>query len=441
MKKKMIGVILLAIIVSASLFAGGSSAGSAGSSSGTKTIRMWTFLDPAKTDPRSVVLKAVIDNFEAANPGVKVQVEPQDWPTMTAKFLASMASKTAPDINWCLQDEMGSVLDANALEPFENLFLKNWTPAQINDIADAQWDFAVRNGKHYQVTLSKNMIVLFYREDLFKQNGIAIPKTWDDLFAAAKKLTGTDPATGIMRYGLGQSFVTSAGVDAQLFANMLLETQGSPFDSQGKANWANDNGKRALQWEVDSIKSGITPESALTTSVDDVFLEFGAGKYAMMAGGSVRVPNVRQTASFDPNAVQLMLFPSFGGQKNSPGVMSGWSVGVWSGGPNKDLAGKFVEAMISPESDKLWVQTGGQIPTRKSTTTALASWLADPSRTYIKVISDGFANAGWSQPTEFPVLGWKYDLNQAVQNVLVNNMSTDDALKATVDQFNSRNSK
>ena len=438
MNKKMIGLLVLAIIVSASLFAAG---GRDSASSGSKTIRMWTFLDPTRTDGRSVALKQIIDNFEAANPGVKVAVEPQDWPTMTAKFLASMASRTAPDINWCLQDEMGGVLDANALEPFENLFLKNWTPAQINDIADAQWDFAVRDGKHYQITLSKNMIVLFYREDLFRQNGIAIPKTWDELFAAARRLTGTDPATGIMRYGLGQSFVTTGGVDAQLMANMLLEAQGSPFDSQGRANWANENGRQALQLSVDSIRNGITPESALTTTVDDLFLEFGAGKYAMMAGGAVRVPNVRQTASFDPNAVQLMLFPSFGGQKNSPGVMTGWSVGVWSGGSNKELAGKFVEAMINPESDMLWVQTGGQIPIRKSTATALASWLNDPSRTYIKVTSEGFATAGWSQPTNTSVGGWKYDLNHAVQNVLINNMSVDAALRATADQFNSRNSK
>jgi multiple sugar transport system substrate-binding protein len=179
----------------------------------------------------------------------------------------------------------------------------------------------------------------------------------------------------------------------------------------------------------------------MTTTSDDLFLEFGAGKYAMMVGGAVRVPNVRQTASFDPNAVQIMLFPSFGGQKNSPGVMTGWSVGVWSGSPNKELAGKFVEAMISPESDKLWVQTGGQVPVRKSTSTALASWLADPSRTYLKVTSEGFATAGWSQPTDTPVGGWKFDLNQAVQNVLVNNTTIDAALKATADQFNSRHSK
>ncbi|QQO08702.1 ABC transporter substrate-binding protein [Breznakiella homolactica] len=436
--KKTLMILLTAVMISVNLFAGGS--GEKKEDSGQKTIRMWTFLDPTKTDGRSVALKQIIDNFEAANPGVTVVVEPQNWSTMTAKFLASAASKTAPDVIWCLQDEMGGVLNAGALEPFENLFLKNWTAAEIEDISDAQWEFAVRDGKHYQVTLSKNLIALLYREDLFKQNNIPLPRTWDELFAAAQKLTGRDSATGIMRYGLGQSFTTESS-DAQIIANMILEEQGSPFDRNGRANWANAAGRKALELTVNTIKSGITPETALTTTVDDVFLEFGAGKYAMMLGGAVRVPNVKATASFDPNAVQLMLIPSFSGTKNSPSVLTGWSVGVWSGSPEKELAGKFVEAMISPESDKLWVQVGGQAPVRKSTTRALESWLNDPSRAYLKVMSEGFSTAGWAQPTDTSVGGWKFDLNQAVQNVLVNGMSIDDALKATANQFNSRNGK
>jgi multiple sugar transport system substrate-binding protein len=434
--KRMLLLIALAGMVSGVLFAGAS--GDAGAS-GSKTIRMWTFLDPAKTDGRSVVLKTVIDNFQAANPGVKVEVEPQSWNILSSKFLAAAASKSAPDVIWNIHDDMGGVLDANVLEPFENLFLKNWSAADIEDIHDAQWDFAVRNGKHYQVTLSKSIMLIWYREDLFKQYGISIPKTWDELFAAAKKLTGVDPATGIMRYGLGQTFTTE-NTDPPIMTNMILERQGTLFDAQGKANWTTDVGKQALQAMVDCIKSGITPASALTTTADDMFLEFAAGKYAMIMAGAVRVSTVRTSASFDPKTIQLMLFPSYDGKKNAPAVTSGWAVGVWAGSSNKELAGKFVEAMISPESDKLWVQTGGQVPIRKSTGTALASYLSDPINAYLKVMSEGM-KSGWSQPTNFSIMGYKFDLNQAIQNVVVQNMSLDAALSATAAQFNSRNGK
>lgn len=57
---------------------------------GDVTIRMWTFLDPTNTsNGRSIALQKMIDRFEEENPGVKVVVEPQQWDTMTGKFMAA----------------------------------------------------------------------------------------------------------------------------------------------------------------------------------------------------------------------------------------------------------------------------------------------------------------------------------------------------------------
>ena len=54
-----------------------------------QTLRMWTFLNPAGTAPREKALAEIIKRFEAANPGVKIAVEPQVWDQMTPKFLAA----------------------------------------------------------------------------------------------------------------------------------------------------------------------------------------------------------------------------------------------------------------------------------------------------------------------------------------------------------------
>src|SRR5262249_9052252 len=63
------------------------------------TLRMWCFLDPVKgKSSREVALKRMIDSFEAANPGVKIQVEPQNWQAMSEKFFAAHQTGTAPDI-------------------------------------------------------------------------------------------------------------------------------------------------------------------------------------------------------------------------------------------------------------------------------------------------------------------------------------------------------
>ena len=80
---------------------------------GDVTIRMWTFLDPTNTsNGRSIALQKMIDRFEEENPGVKVVVEPQQWDTMTGKFMAAATTGEAPDIMWCARDELFGVLNA-----------------------------------------------------------------------------------------------------------------------------------------------------------------------------------------------------------------------------------------------------------------------------------------------------------------------------------------
>ena len=231
-------------------------------------------------------------------------------------------------------------------------------------------------------------------------------------------MTEVDSETGIQRYGFGQAFNVDK-VDPQIMTSLLLDTQGNLFTDDGKANWANAAGEEALQFQLDCItKYGITPEAAVNLTGEELFTEFAAGK---------------------PSAVQLMLYPSADGNGNSPSTINGWCVGVWSGSKVKEAAGKFVEAMMSPESDELWVTLGGQLAIRKSTMEKLGDFYEDPNNRYLTVVADGITNAGWPQPTDYPVSSWKNDLNRAAQMVMVDGSSIPDALASVAKDFDERN--
>lgn len=119
---------------------------SAGTNGEDVTIRMWTFLDPTNTsNGRSIALQKMIDRFESENPGVKIVVEPQQWDTMTGKFMAAATTGEAPDIMWCARDELFGVLNAGLLEPLENLFMGSWTQDQIDDVDDGFFRFGERD--------------------------------------------------------------------------------------------------------------------------------------------------------------------------------------------------------------------------------------------------------------------------------------------------------
>jgi multiple sugar transport system substrate-binding protein len=402
-------------------------------------IRMWTFLNPTGTSGREVALKQIISNFEAKNPNIKVVVEPQTWDVMTGKFFAADKAGNAPDVMWVLQDELGSAIKLGTLEPFENLFLKNWTAEEIADVDDGFWKMGVTDGKHYQASLSRNYFGIIYREDLFKEKGIAIPKTWDELIAAGKKLTEVDSKSGLQRYGLGLALSVDKA-DAQIATGAILAEQGTLFTNDGKANWNNDVVKKAMNLQLDMIRTHkITPQTALTTTPEDLYKDFDAGKYAMIMGAGTRVAKLQAEATFAPESVQMMLLPSFDGSKNSATPISGWSVGVWSKSQHKEAAGKLVEYMINSESDKLWVTVGGQVPVRKSTRNNEAEFLKQSKNKFLEVMADGFDNAGWPQPTEFAISGWRIDLNTVAQDVLANGLTLDSALEKAEKAFNDRN--
>lgn len=57
----------------------------------------------------------------------------------------------------------------------------------------AWWDEAKKTntaatGKLYGVPINGNVPILYYRQDLYEQNGLKVPETWDELLANAKKL-------------------------------------------------------------------------------------------------------------------------------------------------------------------------------------------------------------------------------------------------------------
>ena len=406
------------------------------------TIKMWTFLDPTKTSGREVTLKTIIEKYEAANPGINVVVEPQAWDTLTAKFLAAHVSGNAPDLIWVNSEDMGSVLAAGALEPFENLFMDSWTEEELADVQDRFWDYGAGDGNHYQMGFSRNYVGVLYRKDLLEAAGYSVPfKNWDEFRQAAKDLTvDQDETTGIKRYGFGTPFSATKS-NPIVLSNMLLKEYGTLFHEDGTANWANDTGVAAVELMRAMLEDGSIPMTCITTDIDSLCTDFAAGKYAMVTGPSTRIQALMTTCVFDPQTIGIMAYPSFTEGEPSPAAITGWCCGVWSGSQNKEVAGAFLEYMFSPESDQMWVSVGGQVPMRKSTIEALGEVMEDPSLAYIKDAADCLLNAAWANPTEYTVTGWRDDHAQVIQDVIVDGMEPMEALKKAENTFNSRNGR
>jgi multiple sugar transport system substrate-binding protein len=406
------------------------------------TLRMWTFLNPSGSTPREVALNQIIKNYETAHPDTKVVVETQVWDQMSPKFLAAHATgRGAPDIIWVVTDFLGDAIKSGSLADLNELFIKDWSPDRIADNAGAYWDLTKVGDKQYSIFVSRNYISLVYRKDLLAEAGIdpASLKTWDDLTAAAKKLTVKDASGQVTRYGFATAF-SEQQADPSMAIPMILADGEQLFKKDGKANFATPAGVAAMTYVTDLVtKHGVAPAQAVTWTVDDMFEQFMAGRIAMIQGPAVRISTLQ--AKLGKENVGLMLWPGNGKVAHSPAVMAGWAVGVWSGSKNKEAAGKFVEYMLGPDSDPIWVKVGGQVPGLLSTLEKAKDFIAQPGNEYLSVAAEGSAKYGWLTPIEFSVGGYRQVLNKASQRVIVDKVDPKSALEEAEAEFNRRNNR
>lgn len=407
-------------------------------------IVMWTFLDPVSgTTGRETALAKMIEQFEAET-GAKVTVEPIEHSTLQAKFLAAHNVGNAPDIVWITVGQLGGCIQAGALEPLDALFMNDWTAEQWADADSIPVKSGVtEDGVHYQLPFSVNSICLIYRADLLEEAGYTFEGTetfenWAEFCKAAETLTvEKDELTGAKRYGYGGVYPASGG-DPNIGINMLLGVNGSLIHEDGTANFANEAGVNAIAMIKDLYDRGLLSSTCVTDTIENLYEDFKAGKYAMITGPSTRLANIIEGASFDPSTIRMMPYPCDNGDL-SPAMLGGWCAGVWSGSENKTAAGKFLEFMFL--NDYLWVTEGGQPPVLASTVDRLESegFFDDPTNNYVRNIMTCVTQATTPLPTDHLITGYAGDLNYAAQEVLVNGADPMDALKEAEELFNERN--
>lgn len=151
---------------------------------GAVTLRFWT----SQTAPIQMkAWQSAIDRFEAANKGVKVEIEKYSddnlWPKLTAAF----AARDVPDLVSYVQAYTVVSLGARGLvEPFDDV-IKGVGEA---DFFPSMRDIYKVNGGYLAATLNNQTSSnLFYRKDLLQEAGLAPPTTWDDLLKVAKATT------------------------------------------------------------------------------------------------------------------------------------------------------------------------------------------------------------------------------------------------------------
>jgi ABC-type glycerol-3-phosphate transport system substrate-binding protein len=174
------------VLVFATSCTGGGGGDNASSSSGSHEPVTITLQDYYGA---STPIKSVIPDFEKAYPWITVKYEAVDWDTLHEKFTVQVSSGDSPDI---------ATLDMTWIPTFAS----NGLLANLSELSGGQMNGKPITDQYTQggidaMTYNDNIVTmlfdfdvyaLYYRTDIFKQKGVAVPKTWDEWKAAAAKI-------------------------------------------------------------------------------------------------------------------------------------------------------------------------------------------------------------------------------------------------------------
>lgn len=401
------------------------------------TIVMWSFLDPARTTGREIALRQMIESFEAANPSLRVRVEPQVFSELMAKFLASHATGGAPDIIWVNTENMGALVRSGAALDLESAFLSRWTAEQKADFfVRAGFDAGLSGTRRFAVPLFHATTSIGFRRDLFTAAGIdpARIRTWDQLAEAAVALTAIrDGRVETWGFGTPLSTERTGGTTAITF---MLQAAG-PIWENCRPRYAGPAGQRAVQWHIDMItRLRAMPREVISNHTDDITDQFIAGRYAMAVIPFARYEHIARTARWGGENLGVLPWPNWTEDRPGPQQVQGWYAAVWARSPRAAHAARFLEHMISPDAVRLWTRIGGQVPTRASV------WaepeFRDAKYAYLQTVVDGWKNASFVLPPECNTARLDADWNQAVHRALVGNVPVVQALQEAERSFLSR---
>lgn len=335
--KTMIALVAICCLVLSAC--GGSSGGG-----GEGVIRIGAALS---TPAEKKILQDQVKEFEKNNPGIKVKIE-----SITDDYLKEMqtliGAKKEPDIFYLDSMPAPDLIKLNVLEPLDEYIKKN--NVNLGDFEDSLVKAFQKDGKTYGIPKDYNTLALFYNKKMLKEAGVEVPKTWDELREAAKKLT-KDGRKGLV-------------INAELarYQPFLYQNGGKVLDESGKLTLNTRENAEALQFFTDLFnvdKSADLPKNMGVEWSGDAFAE---EKAAMVLEGGWMIPFLKEKA---PNLEYgIAELPVKEEGKNSNLAFTVAYV-MSKNSKNKETAFKLIQFLTSEKGQEYVVKSGLALPSRK----------------------------------------------------------------------------
>lgn len=323
------------------------------------------FLSLAWQESAIAINKAIVNEWNSAHPELRVEYIQGTWNSAHDYLITAFETGDVPDI---FHFESSVIIDYAMrgyladLSPFISADTKN-------DILEVAWATVTRpNGEITGVPFLIESLIVLYNKTLFQNEGIVPPTldnpwNWDDLRAAAKRLTIDLNNDGkIDQYGAAFGLRNSANI----IMNTSVSFGGSFFKKIGNEYFVkvSDEEIMLLQTIVDMLyKDKSVSPTSIGESGAGMIPGFFSGKYAMLVGiGAWARQQVVENA---PKEFKWGVIPPIKAKTQSYGA-STQTLSVPRKSKRVKDAMRFIEFMLNPENTARLALNDWMIPARKS---------------------------------------------------------------------------
>jgi multiple sugar transport system substrate-binding protein len=399
--------------------------GDDGAADGKETITFW---DNNGGPARTPVFQHLIAQFERANPGIHVEYVGIPSASVQQKYDTAIAGGATPDVGGITTSYLADLVGQDALQPLDDRLSggplrDKLMPDLVDDVRKAGGD-----GKLYELPSSANLDVIWYRKDWFAQAGLQPPSTWDELLTDAGKLT--DKAAN--RYGY--TIRGGGGSVFQLLSEAYASSGVPTFFTQDGTSTVADPGNVDLVRKVAALYGKATPTADVNNGYTQMVAEFTGGSVAMMHHNLGSSGDVMK--ALGPDKVGAIPLPVGASGKRTvvPNPTDGF--GVFKASEHQDAAWKFVQFLLSKDSNSYWNQRVGQIPA--NTDVYADAWLranqpVEMALGVLRAKGTTLATAPFALP-QFSAIT-KADSEPLYQKVLLGSMSAADFLRKLADEL------
>ena len=342
-KSFVVKVVLLSLFIVALLTAFGVSAKE------QVTISFWHHYN-AQSPENEKLNSLLIPAFEKKHPHIKVKAVPHEWDQLHKKILVSTSSNQLPDVARADIAWVPEFQKLNILVPL-NKEMGDFN-AVTQGLLDGPMATARVKGDYYGLALNTNTKILFYHKSLFDKAGVSVPKTMDEFFAVARKLS---KKTGRQIWGYAEPALAGWNICPFIWSNGGEITDPEYKVASGYLNSAKNVEiiqKLAVLYR-DGAMTGFNQGAIPLTD------GYAQGRYGMIIEGPWKFAELEISyPQFNP-----VTAPMPAGQGGSAQVLGGEDIVMFKTA-KKEAAWEFMKFMTS-EYAQVEMAKVGQIPVNK----------------------------------------------------------------------------